>query len=193
MIPLIIAAICGVISAAIAHSKGRNAVGWFFGGFFLGIIGIVIVACISNLNEQRARQRYMENESRRLREQLRQERLKGESYRQYSMNRLDAHDEALGLDTRSGNLLDGPAGPTGLLTDANNQGFAKQSAQTAPASDALWYYERSGDTIGPVSEVAIRELLTSGTISSSNLVWTEGFSDWRPLADVDTFRLPGGL
>lgn len=30
----------------IAHKKGRSAVGWFFGGLLLGLIGLIIVACL---------------------------------------------------------------------------------------------------------------------------------------------------
>ena len=35
----------------------------------------------------------------RLREQLRQERFKNETFRQFATERLDVHDDALGLDT----------------------------------------------------------------------------------------------
>ena len=31
----------------IAHKKGRSAVGWFFGGLFLGGIGLIIISCLS--------------------------------------------------------------------------------------------------------------------------------------------------
>ena len=34
---------CGIGAAAIASSKGRSAVGWFFGGLLLGPIGLLIV------------------------------------------------------------------------------------------------------------------------------------------------------
>lgn len=30
----------------IAYNKKRNVVGWFFGGLFLGFIGLIIVACL---------------------------------------------------------------------------------------------------------------------------------------------------
>lgn len=33
----------------IARSKGRSAVGWFFGGLFLGVIGLIIVANLKSL------------------------------------------------------------------------------------------------------------------------------------------------
>lgn len=30
----------------IASYKGRSVVGWFFGGLFLGLLGLIIVACL---------------------------------------------------------------------------------------------------------------------------------------------------
>ena len=30
----------------IAGHKNRSVVGWFFGGLFLGLIGLIIVACL---------------------------------------------------------------------------------------------------------------------------------------------------
>jgi hypothetical protein len=105
---LIIGIVCGAICAAIASNKGRNAVGWFFGGFFLGflslllgIVMIVIVACLPNLIEQRRRDRHVDNENRRLREQLMQEQMKSEAFRRHAAARLDSHDNQLGVDTRS--------------------------------------------------------------------------------------------
>lgn len=35
--------ICGGAAAAIAASKDRNPLGWFFGGLLLGLIGIFMV------------------------------------------------------------------------------------------------------------------------------------------------------
>jgi hypothetical protein len=34
----------------IAYIKGRSAVGWFFGGLFLGAIGLIIVSCLKETN-----------------------------------------------------------------------------------------------------------------------------------------------
>src|SRR5262245_8301344 len=91
----------GCIAAAIANSKGRSSVGWFFGGFFLGLIGIIIVAVLPNLKEQKFKEEAVERENRRLREQLMQEQIKTEAFRRHAAARLDAHDTHLGIDTRS--------------------------------------------------------------------------------------------
>jgi len=91
----------GAIASAIASSKGRSTVGWFFGGFFLTWIGIVIVAVLPNLKEQKFKEEAMDRENRRLREQLMQEQIKTEAFRRHAAARLDAHDTHLGIDTRS--------------------------------------------------------------------------------------------
>jgi hypothetical protein len=36
----------GFICSYIAKEKGRDAGGWFFGGFLLGIFGVIVLACI---------------------------------------------------------------------------------------------------------------------------------------------------
>lgn len=41
--------IFGLISLSVAKSKGRSS-GWFWTGFLLGIIGLIIVCCLSNAN-----------------------------------------------------------------------------------------------------------------------------------------------
>lgn len=105
---LLIGAFFGGICAGVASSKGRSTVGWFFGGFFMGyvifpffgILMIIIVSCLPNLKEKRNREDAQERENRRLREQLVQEQLKNEAFRQHAATRLDQHDVHIGVDTR---------------------------------------------------------------------------------------------
>jgi len=198
IIQLIVGAICGAIAALIASSKGRNAVGWFFAGFFIGLIGIIIVACMPNLKRQRAMQAASERERRLLREQLRQERRKGEVFRQYSMGRLDAHDKELGVDTRSfQNALPGEDSALALEAmmqkkpspDAAGAGPAHQTFAAGPAGVAvLWYYESAGTTCGPISADQIKQFLRSGKISPTTLLWSENVSAWTPAHDIPAFR-----
>jgi hypothetical protein len=124
VIQLIAGVVCGAIAAAVASSKGRSAVGWFFGGFFLGIIGVIIVSCMSNLNETKRRDQHIQQENRRLREQLMQEQIKGEAFRRHAAARLDTHDNQLGVDTRSiVSALPAPDGTYGVqaLPDFSGQ------------------------------------------------------------------------
>lgn len=180
-INLIIMAVCGIIASAIANSKGRSVVGWFFGGFLLGLIGIIIVAVLPNLKAQREKEAYAERENRRLREQLRQERIKAESFRQHTQARLDTHDNHLGIDTRAaGYQLAGPEhGSTGLLENAGG-----------PGNDGTtqWYYEQAGQSIGPTTATDIKKQLESGTLTGGTLVWAESLGDWTPANAVPEFQ-----
>lgn len=195
---LIISAVCGVIAAVIASTKGRSAVGWFFGGFLLGIIGVIIVACLSNLQAERARQEQIDRENRRLREQLRQERLKSEAFRQHAALRLDAHDGALSMDTRSTPALPMPEAPAYFAQAAQAQALpvggtpAPIQRQPAAASQepslTVWYYEREGKAVGPVPKAEIAKLLSAREINGETLVWTEALKDWTPARQVPAFR-----
>jgi hypothetical protein len=97
----IIALILGIICAVIANGKGRSAIGWFFIGFFFGLFGLIVLLVVGNLNEAKQKEIEMENRQRRLREQLRQERIKNDQFRNHAQLRLDKHDDALGIETRN--------------------------------------------------------------------------------------------
>lgn len=189
LIRLLIGGVVGGICLAIAQSKGRNKLGWFFLGFFVsfifhicgGWIPILIVSVLPNLNEMKARDEYMSRENRRLREQLRQERMKSEAFRQHTQSRLDAHDDHLGLDTRSVNTTALPgstSAPGGLLesqADAGDTGLAQ------------WYYELNGESVGPTSSEQIARLLREGHLSAATLVWAEHLGDWTAASNVPDF------
>jgi len=97
-----LAAVLGGITAGVAVHKGRSAVGWFFVGFLTGCIGLIIVLCMSNVHDQNATLGNMETETRRLREQLKHEQLRNDSFQSYMRHRVDAHDGVLGMNTRGG-------------------------------------------------------------------------------------------
>lgn len=183
-IHLIVGLICGIIAAVIASSKGRNAIGWFFGGFFLGIIGIIIVAVISNLAEERARRDADDIEHQRLRERLAQEKMKAEIFRQHAQGRLDVHDGALQMDTRA---ISGPQVSQALLSDGQ-----VGSLPPPNPSKAKWFYDNKGETMGPVSAMKIKELLLENRIDSNTLVWAEELTDWTPVGKVGEFRSVNG-
>ncbi len=216
LILLIIGLICGAITAAIASSKGRSVAAWFFGGFVLGflslifgIIMIIIVACLPNLNAQRAYRRQVEQSNRRLREQLRQERLKGDAFRQHSMARLDAHDQSIGVDTRSlGSVLgcdpraqlasDRPEGALGQLAGDTQEpqavrvgqpGGDGQAGQFPQGQDELsWYFADAGQSFGPVPAGQILDMLRQRSLQPDSLIWAEGMLDWQPAREVPIFR-----
>lgn len=52
---IIIWLLFAIITAIVAHSKGRNAIGWFIMGFFLSLIGLIILLLVGRTVENEAR------------------------------------------------------------------------------------------------------------------------------------------
>ncbi|WP_038161549.1 DUF4339 domain-containing protein [Verrucomicrobium sp. BvORR106] len=174
---LVIRCIFGGICAAIASSKGRNPVGWFFIGFFIACIGLVIVLCLPNLHEQQEASRIQEDMNRRLREQLRQEQMKVDALRAHTAARLDAHDAALKMDTRAtapALLASSPPRPS--------LGGPPQYRPTALENNRpVWFYlDQSSSQQGPVTLARIKEEASIGAVHQETLVWREGMPDWAP-------------
>jgi hypothetical protein len=47
-----------------------------------------------------------------------------------------------------------------------------------------WYYTVSGERRGPVSEAELRQMAAKGSLTPTELVWTDGMKDWTPAAQV---------
>ncbi len=183
LVVIFIYSLFGVVAASIAKRKGRSVAGWFWGGFFLHIVGIIIVAVLPDLKAQAAYRERVEAENRRLREQVRQERMKNETFRDYSMKRLDAHDQALGIDTRAAlPPVEGAAPELAWPADAG-------TPPPVNPDGTLWYYELGGEAKGPVAASELRRLAAAGEIASATLVWTEGMAEWAPMATVPTLAV----
>ena len=60
------------------------------------------------------------------------------------------------------------------------------------ASETQWFYASGSERIGPVDESAIRDLLQSGKVDASTLVWTGGMADWTALAQSQLARYLDG-
>src|SRR5688572_29235927 len=156
---LVFGLIMGGAVAAIAHGKGRSPLGWFFVGFFFGIIGLIVVLVVSNVNQEKYLRARQDEENRRLREQLRQERIKHETLREYTMRRLDAHDGALGMDTRSLQALPTENTPNYLpYAEPSTPQPAPLEPISQPPHCNAWYYEQNGETRGPVPPETIQSL-----------------------------------
>ena len=178
---------CGC--AAIAYHKGRSVIGWFFAGCFFSWIALIIIACLSNLKEAQARERRQQEENRRLREQLRQEKLKQEAFRRHAAARLDIHDGALNMDTR------GAAAPELGAPESQAPSLPPPlpAPETAPAADpetsyAAWYYERQGETYGPVQQQFLAKLFSGKQLPANTLVCREDQGEWTPAHKVPAFR-----
>jgi hypothetical protein len=47
-----------------------------------------------------------------------------------------------------------------------------------------WHYAKDGEKKGPISEEELKQLFESGQISSNDLVWKEGMSEWSSYGSV---------
>lgn len=175
---LLIAVVFGAICAGIASSKGRNAVGWFFIGFFFSCIGLIIILCLSNLKEEQAKWDAQNVEQRRLREQLRQEQMKNEAYRKHTAARLDAHDNRLGMDTRQ---TESAALP-GPRQQALPTGGDSSPPPGLPAHH--WFTHEDGEQRGPYSFALLQRRARQGSLDPATMVWVDGMETWKPANSV---------
>ncbi|MDA1259836.1 MAG: DUF4339 domain-containing protein [Planctomycetota bacterium] len=169
LIQLALWVVFGIACAAVANTRGRNPVGWFFIGIIGGCFALAVLFVIPDLKKETALRERETQRRRRLEEELMQERSKNQAFRGHATERLDNHDEALGIDTRSAAPgLRAPPPPP------------KQIDEGMPAQG--WYHVNAAqESMGPFSVAQIRESLQAGRIVRETLVWHESMSDWKPL------------
>lgn len=170
---LVLMLVFGGIVAAIASSKGRNPVGWFFLGAFFFCLAIILVLVLPNLKEQQAKEARLEEENRRIREQVRQEQMRLEVFREQTNSRLQQHDQALRIDTapRADSAF-GLGGAVGSPPALPNQGQSDQLP--------VWFYVKGANRYGPVSLDALRSLFDIGELNADSLFWRTGMAEWQP-------------
>jgi len=196
----------GGICAAIANSKGRSPIAWFFVGIFAGCIGLIIILCLSNENERMAQLEAQNVQNRRLQEQLRQEQMKSESLRQHTLSRLDRHDDVLGIDTREtapqlemDSAPRDPFAPISQMPQYQSQpqpqprplatpdltpeprNVPEWDKEPSPDDDKeIWYYEYGGTERGPVSINELIKLKTISVFDENSKVRKDGMENWEP-------------
>jgi hypothetical protein len=60
---------------------------------------------------------------------------------------------------------------------------------SAQASSIQWYLAREGQQFGPISEAELAKFIELGHLQPSDLLWRDGFPDWRPAMVI--FPAPG--
>jgi hypothetical protein len=50
---------------------------------------------------------------------------------------------------------------------------------------AEWYYAKNKQKVGPVTEAQLQELVRSGELSPTDMVWKQGMAKWQPAGAVD--------
>lgn len=53
---------------------------------------------------------------------------------------------------------------------------------------ADWFYGKDNAQHGPVSDLEIRNLISTGQITQETIIWREGMTDWLPLQEVPDFQ-----
>jgi hypothetical protein len=61
---------------------------------------------------------------------------------------------------------------------------------TAPPSQTQWYLARDGRQFGPLSEAELAKFIDLGHLQPTDLLWRDGFPDWRPAMVVFPPRKP---
>jgi hypothetical protein len=51
---------------------------------------------------------------------------------------------------------------------------------SAPGAHSQWYLARDGQQYGPLSETELGKFVELGHLQPTDLLWREGFPDWRP-------------
>jgi predicted Zn finger-like uncharacterized protein len=66
--------------------------------------------------------------------------------------------------------------------------YGYEGGDHAPAGDeSVWHVVINQDQVGPMTAVEVQQRFAAGEIDSETYIWREGFADWLPLAQVDTF------
>lgn len=176
LIMMVFAALC----AALAHSRGRTPIGWFFIGFFFGCIALFVLLVLPNIKEEAAKHAALEDANRSLRERLRQEQMKNEAFRQHATQRLDSHDQKLNMDTRQ------TAPQLGRSPDEPQQLGAAEVEAEPDGPD--WYFVENGGRVGPHSRAEMLQMMQHRRINAATQVWCEDLEGWMPLGQTPHFQ-----
>jgi formylglycine-generating enzyme required for sulfatase activity len=50
-----------------------------------------------------------------------------------------------------------------------------------------WHYSKNGQSLGPVDAAVLGKLIQVGELGGNNLLWREGWAEWRVLGQVEEF------
>jgi len=89
---------------------------------------------------------------------------------------------------RGGASVAEPAPQPPQEKDTRVYDYGYEGGDRAPAGDeAVWHVVINQDQVGPMTAVDVQRRLATGEIDAETYIWREGFPDWLPLAQVDTF------
>ncbi len=66
--------------------------------------------------------------------------------------------------------------------------YGYEGGDQPPAGDeSVWHVVINQDQVGPMTAAEVQQRFAAGEIDGETYAWREGFADWLPLAQVDTF------
>src|SRR5258705_4387813 len=71
--------------------------------------------------------------------------------------------------------------------DYGYDGGAGGGGGDAGGDDAVWHLVINQDQVGPLTVAEVQQRFASGEVDAETFTWREGFADWLPLSQVDTF------
>ncbi len=174
LIQVVIRVIFGAVCALIASNRGRSAVAWFLIGALIACLGLIILLVIPDLKLQEERERLIALEHRRLREQIRKNRMVSDQRHAEVGRRLGAHDRVLQLDTGEEAGDDLPVSLPPPLP-ANRPPDHRRSQ---------WRYADGDRSSEPVDFARLQDLWRTAALTPDSLVWTEGLPEWWAIREV---------
>ena len=66
--------------------------------------------------------------------------------------------------------------------------YGYEGGDQPPAGDeSVWHVVINQDQVGPMTAAEVQQRFAAGEIDAETYAWREGFADWLPLSQVDTF------
>ena len=66
--------------------------------------------------------------------------------------------------------------------------YGYEGGDQAPAGDdAVWHVVINQEQVGPMTAAEVQQRFAGGELDAESYIWREGFADWLPISQVDTF------
>src|SRR5262249_19333315 len=82
-------------------------------------------------------------------------------------------------------------GENGEAFRRRRQADARMNVMPAPSSQNQWYLARDGQQYGPLTDPELAKFVELGHLQPTDLLWREGFAEWRPALAVFPPQGPG--
>jgi predicted Zn finger-like uncharacterized protein len=81
-----------------------------------------------------------------------------------------------------------PVAPPTQEKETRVYDYGYEGGDQPPAGDeSVWHVVINQDQVGPMTAAEVQHRFASGEIDGETYAWREGFADWLPLSQVDTF------